>query len=126
MAEKDRARHAFGSSQNIEEAKQANKIDAFDILFLDGDSDPKIGWLDKSGNTVIVPNATEVKGQVAALETELATKVSAEEVDNKLSTKADASDVEALESQIAAKVDAATVQTMIEEHSDSLIEVVEF
>ena len=34
--------------------------------------------------------------------------------------------IEALEGQIATKVDAKTVQAMIEEHSESVIEVVEF
>ena len=50
MAEKvNRAKHAFGSSQNLETTIQAGKIDAYDILFLDGDTDPKIGWIDKNG-----------------------------------------------------------------------------
>lgn len=104
-----KAKHAFGNSDSIEVAKQEKKIDSFDILFLDGDSDPKIGWIDKQGNTIIVPNKTDLSGVEAAI-----------------STKAEASDVEALEGQIATKVDAETVQSMIEEHSKSVIEVVEF
>lgn len=53
MAEK--AKHAFGSSSNIEQALQSGAIDNFDILFLDGDTDePKVGWIDKEGNPVIV------------------------------------------------------------------------
>ena len=50
----DKAKHAFGSSSGIEAALQAGKIDAFDILFLDGDTEPKVGWIDKNGNPVIV------------------------------------------------------------------------
>jgi hypothetical protein len=50
---------------------------------------------------------------MAIKETELATKASVEEV-------------KTLETEMAAKVDAATVQTMIEEHSSAVIEVVEF
>lgn len=57
----ERAKHAFGSSQNLEAAIQAKKIDAFDILFLDGDTDnPKIGWLDAQGNTVIVQDKEQI------------------------------------------------------------------
>ena len=72
MADK-KAKHAFGNSDSIESAKQSGKIDNFDILFLDGATDPKIGWLDAQGNTVIVPNKTDLSGVKA----ELATKVDA-------------------------------------------------
>ena len=34
----DKARHAFGSSSNVESAIQAKKIDAYDILFFEGDT----------------------------------------------------------------------------------------
>lgn len=104
-----KAKHAFGKSESIEAAKQSNKIDSFDILFLDGDTDPKIGWLDAQGNTVIVPNKTDLSGveaelatkatteQVSQIETELATKATTEkvtEIESKLSTKADVTEVE--------------------------------
>lgn len=50
----DKAKHAFGSSANIQSALAAGKIDEFDILFLDGDTDePKVGWVDKNGKVVI-------------------------------------------------------------------------
>lgn len=91
-----KARHAFGSSNSIEAAKQANKIDSFDILFLDGDTDPKIGWLDAQGNTVIVPNKTDLSG-----------------VEAELATKANAEDIEALEGQIATKVSAEDVDAKV-------------
>ena len=120
-----KARHAFGQSSSIEDAKQAGKINEYDILFLDGDTDPKIGWLDSKGNTVIVPNKTDLSG----VEAELATKANAEDVEtleSQLATKANSSDVEALESQVATKVDAATVKTMIDEATVGVIEVVEF
>lgn len=52
----DRAKYAFGSSQNIQTALDSGVIDAFDILFLDGDTKPKVGWIDKQGNPVIVDN----------------------------------------------------------------------
>lgn len=92
----ERAKHAFGQSSGIEAAKAAGKIDAFDILFLDGDTDPKIGWLDKNGNTVIVPNKTDLSGveaeiakkadaeEMAELSAEVANKANAEEVESKI------------------------------------------
>lgn len=125
MANVNKAKHAFGQSANIEAAKQAGKIDSFDILFLDGDTDPKIGWLDAQGNAVIVPNKTDLSG----VEAELATKANAEDVEtleNQILTKADASEVEALGVEVATKVDATTVQAMINEATVGAIEVVEF
>ena len=48
-----RARHAFGNSSGIDAALEAKKIDAFDILLLDGNTnEPKVGWIDKNGNKV--------------------------------------------------------------------------
>lgn len=65
-----KARHAFGSSSGIDAAIEANKIDAFDILFLDGDTnEPKVGWIDKSGNKVIVEDKIQVV-RVESLPTE--------------------------------------------------------
>ena len=49
-----RSKHAFGNSNGIDAALEAGKIDMFDVLFLDGDTKPKIGWIDKNGNKVIV------------------------------------------------------------------------
>lgn len=49
-----KARHAYGTSANLQAALAAGTIDAYDILFLDGDTDPKIGWVDKNGNAVVV------------------------------------------------------------------------
>lgn len=111
MADSNRARHAFGSSDRVAESIANGVIDSYDILFLDGDTDnPKIGWVDKNGKPVILKDE---KADLTELEAEVATKASA-------------SDVEALEGQIATKVDAETVQAMIEKHSESVIEVVEF
>lgn len=109
----ERARHAFGSSQNIEAAVQAGKIDAFDILFLDGDTDPKVGWLDKNGNPVIMESTTELKGQVSELETQISNKANAEQVaelETVLATKVSAEDVE---DAIANKADIAEVDEKI-------------
>lgn len=125
----NKAKHAFGQSANIETAKQANKINAFDILFLDGDTAPKVGWLDSQGNAVIVDHRPDLSKVEAELEAEIATKANSEDVktlESQVATKADASEVETLQTAIATKVDAATVQTMINEAAVGVIEVVEF
>ena len=50
-----KAKYAFGSSANVEQALKDGKIDAYDILLLDGNTDePKVGWVDAQGNPVIV------------------------------------------------------------------------
>lgn len=51
-----RSKIAFGSSESVASAKESGKIDSFDILCLDGDTNPKIGWLDKDGNYRLVKN----------------------------------------------------------------------
>lgn len=144
MAEK--AKHAFGALENVDSAISSGKIDAYDILFVkDAAGKPYVGWVDKDGEKVIVdhtPDLTELENElenqiaskanasdVAALETEMSTKASAEEVaamSAKISSKADSADVAELEMEVAKKVDAATVQTMINEATVGVIEVVEF
>ena len=76
----NRAKHAFGSSSGIEAALQSGKIDSFDILFLDGDTNsPKIGWIDRNGKPVIVTDEkadlSELEAEVANLETEISKKL---------------------------------------------------
>lgn len=85
----NRAKHAFGSSSSIESALQQGLINERDILFLDEDTDnPKIGWIDKNGNPIILKDEkadlTEVEAEIATLETKLATKANADEVDAKI------------------------------------------
>lgn len=125
MANVDKAKHAFGSLEAVESALAAGKIDAYDILFLDGDTEPKVGWIDKNNIFRLVKNETDLSG----VEAELATKANAEDVEtleNQLATKADSSNVAELEAEVAKKVDAETVQSMIEEATVGVIEVVEF
>ena len=133
----DKARHAYGSSANLESAIQSGAIDAYDILFLDGDTDPKIGWVDKNG----IVRMVEDKVQVVRVD-ELPTVNGSEDVvyiyDNEgyvwdgtqCVPMVKSTDLTVLETQITelttqmeAKVDATTVQNMIEEHS---VEVIEF
>ena len=140
MSEVLKSRHAFGSEANIDSALDQGLIDAYDILFLDGDTEPKIGWVDKDG----VVRMVEDKAQVVRVE-ELPTTDGDENVvyiyDNEcyiwngtqcvsMSKSADLTTLEdqvaELETQMEAKVDAATVQNMIKEYSDAATEVIEF
>ena len=123
MAEK--AKHAFGSSSEVQNALNAGKIDAFDILFLDGDTEPKVGWIDRNGEFRLVENKTDLSG----VEAEIAKKANAEDVatlEGQIATKVDSSEMEELEAEVAKKVDAETVQSMINEATVGVIEVVEF
>lgn len=50
------SKHAFGSKNNIETAKQEGTIDAYDILFLDNG---ETGWIDKNGETQLSTPRTQ-------------------------------------------------------------------
>lgn len=50
------SKHAFGSKENIDTAKAAGTIDAYDVLHL---SNGEIGWIDKNGNTVMSTPRTQ-------------------------------------------------------------------
>ena len=136
----DKARHAYGSSANLQAALDSGAIDAFDILFLDGDTEPKIGWVDKNG----VPKIVKDKEQIIRVD-ELPTADGDENVvyiynnegyiwnGTECISIAKSTDLTVLETQLTelttqmeTKVDATTVQNMIEEHYESTIEVVEF
>jgi hypothetical protein len=116
----NKARHAHGKSENIQNALNQGIIDAYDILFLDGDTDePKIGWVTKDGEIVIVKNEQadlkELEAEVSALEASVETKANAEEVEAKINE---------------AVADVLTeTQTYVDEQiakSESTIEIVEF
>lgn len=140
----DKARHAFGSSENLSAALNSGAIDQFDILFLDGETEPKVGWVDKQGVIRIV----EDKVQVVRVE-ELPTSDGDENViyvynnegyiwdtvDSQcipMSKSADLTAIEtqisSLETQIGNKIDADSVQSMIDIAIEEAIsiEVVEF
>ena len=141
MAEQ-RARHAFGTLENIDQALANNTIDAFDILFVkDADGKPYVGWIDKEGNKVICQEEEKVivvEGE-SLPETGVEGKIYIFNEDGYFWNGTDfvnlckPTDVTSLETQVGEletemekKVDAATVQTMIEDHAESLIEVIEF
>lgn len=130
----DKARHAFGLLENVDSAITEGKIDAFDILFVkDADNNAYVGWVDKEGKKVIATGGTvdtsALEGQIAELGTELEGKANVESIaalETEMSKKASVAEVAELETQVASKVDAETVQTMIKDYSESVIEVVEF
>ena len=139
----DKARHAFGTLEKIDEALSAGKIDAYDILFVkDANGKPYVGWIDKEGNKVIV----EEDEKIVRVD-ELPTADGDENVvyiyNNEgyiwdgtqcvpLSKSTDLTTLETqvsdLETEVANKVDATTVQEMITTaiEKSNVVEVVEF
>lgn len=61
-----RSRHAFGDIANIDKAIADKKVDAYDILFLSTPTGHTIGWIDKEGNKVILPE-NNVTNQVVVV-----------------------------------------------------------
>lgn len=138
----ERAKHAFGALERIDEAISNGKIDAYDILFVkDANGKPFVGWVDKDGNKVIVEETEKVvtvegeslpesgeKGKIYIFGDEGYFWNGTKFVN--LSKPTDLTSLESqvtgLEGEVVKKVDAETVQSMIEEYSDSIIEVVEF
>lgn len=138
----DKARHAFGALEKVDAALQGGLIDAYDILFLkDANGKPYVGWIDKDGNKVVV----EEEEKVIVVEGEILPE-SGEEGKiyifgedgyfwngEEFVNLCKPTDLTTLENQVGElgkemeqKVDAETVQTMIKEYSESVIEVVEF
>lgn len=146
MSEALKSRHAFGSAKNIDNALSQGLVDAYDILFLDGDTEPKIGWIDKNG----VLRLVECKTQVVRVE-ELPTSNGSENVvyiynnecyiwdGNACVSMSKSADLTALETQVSNienqmnnKIDANTVQSMVDTAVESAVgeitsnEVIEF
>lgn len=138
----DKARHAFGTLERIDDALSAGTIDAYDILFVkDADGKPYVGWIDKEGNKVIVQEEEKIivvegeslpesgeEGKVYIFGDEgyfwNGTEFKSLSKSTDLTTLE--TQVNELETQLETKVDATTVETMIKEYSESVIEVVEF
>ena len=77
----DKAKHAFGALERVDDAIASGRIDQYDILFVkDAEGKPYVGWVDKDGQKVIVNDDAEF----AALESKLATKANTEEVNAKI------------------------------------------
>jgi hypothetical protein len=99
-----KAKHAFGNLSDVEKALKAGKIDCYDILFLDGDTEPKIGWIDANGIFRLVENEADFS-----------------ELEAIIATKANVADVKALEAEVATKVDAEEVDVKIDEASARVV-----
>ncbi len=103
-----KAKHAFGNLADVQSAIDSGKLDAYDILFLDGDTAPKIGWIDRNGIFRLVENEADFS-----------------ELEAVIATKANAEDVEVLEERIATKVDSEEVDVKINEakaYTDKMVE----
>ena len=93
----DKARHAFGTLENVDAAISAGKINSYDILFVkNANGKPYVGWIDKDGNKVICEDTAEL----SALEAKIATKVDADVVQ----TMVDSAVETAVEEAIAVEV----------------------
>lgn len=129
-----KARHAYGKSANLDAAIASGTIDSYDILFLDGDTNPKIGWITKEGVPVFVDNEPRVV-KVDALPTDNAEEGIIYLFGNdgyfwngtEFVCMSKSADLSALEAEIATKVDEATVDSKIETAIGAVtIDVVEF
>lgn len=99
----DKAKHAYGSRKNLDAAVASGTVDAYDLLFLNGEGEsPAIGWVDKNGNPVVISPTDDLAKLETQLEAELASKAGMEEV-----TK--------LETQIATKIDSTEVEAKIDQ-----------
>lgn len=83
-----KTKFGFGNSSNVEQALKDGKINARDVVFLDENTDnPKVGWVTLDGEIVVAkPDLSEVEADVFELGNQLATKVDAAEVDEKINT----------------------------------------
>lgn len=87
----NKAKHAFGDLEKVDSALSGGQINAFDILFLkDKNGKPYVGWIDKSGNKVIVDDSVEFE----RIESELLTKVTASDVQDMIVGKVDSVEVD--------------------------------
>lgn len=94
----DKAKHAYGSRKNLDSAIASGAVDAYDLLFLNGEGEtPAIGWVDKNGNPIIISPTDDLAKLETQIEEELASKVGTEEIANletQIATKADSTEVE--------------------------------
>lgn len=129
----NKARHVYGALSNVDTAISEAKIDAYDILFVkDDDGNPVIGWIDPTGQKSIVDTNKVVKVDTETL------PVTGEEGKiylykdegyfwngTEFKPLAKPTDVSDLEAKIEGKVDETRVLELIEQSSDSGIEIIE-
>lgn len=90
----DRAKHAFGALERIDDALSSGSINAFDILFVkDANGKPYVGWIDKDGNKVICKSddvdLSGIEAEIETIESVLATKANAKDIDAKIAAAMD-------------------------------------
>lgn len=113
----ERAKHAHGSRKNLENAIAQGIVNEFDVLFLSGEDESNaIGWVSKDGEAIIIDPVAEVSKLEASIETELANKVSVEEVDTKIDTVV----TEKVETVVTEKV-TKEVETVVNEKVETVI-----
>lgn len=136
----DKSKHAFGTSANLQSALDSGAIDAYDILFLDGDTDPKLGWVDKNGvvrmvdNDCIVivegeslPETGEVgKMYMFAEEGYFWNGTEFKPVSKPVDLSVLEGQITELTTQMDDKVNVETVETMIKEQVEAGYEIIEF
>ena len=124
----NKAKHAFGNLADVQAALDDGKINAYDILFLDGDTDPKVGWIDKNGVFRLVENAADISEFEAAL-AEKANITDIEALELAMANKANLEAFTELETEVSNKIDAVAAEEMIDNkiaEINSVSEIVEF
>lgn len=137
MATEPKVKYAIGESSRVEAGIAAGKIDEFDLLLLDGDTDPKIGWVDKNGTPRIV--STSGQKEVVSVDS-LPSEGESEKIylyageayiwdadTTSFASLSKSTDLTELEEEVAKKVDEATVDDKISKAMQNVgIEVIEF
>ena len=83
----DKAKHAYGSRKNLSAAIASGSVDAYDVLFLNGEGEtPAFGWVDKNGNPVVIAPSDDIAALEVQVESALADKANVGDVDAKINT----------------------------------------
>lgn len=129
----NKARHVYGALSNVDSALSTATIDAYDILFVKDDKgNPVIGWIDPTGQKSIVDTNKVVKVDTENLpESGEEDKIYLYKDEGyfwngtEFKPLAKSTDISELETKIDEKVDEARVLELIEQSSDSAIEIIE-
>lgn len=120
----ERAKHAHGSRKNLENAIAQGVVNEYDVLFLSGEGESNaIGWVSKDGDAIIIDPVAEVSKLEGELKTELATKVSAEEVDVKINTTVTEKVETVVTEKVTEKVESTVVQAMAKTNKYEILNV---
>lgn len=134
----NKAKHAFGALERIDESIANDVLDSYDILFVkDANGKPYVGWIDKDGNKVIVQEDEKIVRVNELPKTDGDENVVYiynnegyiwDSVSGQCISMSKSADLSALEEEIATKVDEATVDSKIETAINKAVsvEIVEF